>query len=68
MTVRKIDYKWSSWGQWSNCSSWTDYYGLRKRTANCVPPKYGGKKCPSEVNEKNGYEETDIVDCLGLFE
>ena len=50
---KPVNYKWSSWTKWSRCSKTCGGKGTTKRMRSCIPPTFGGKKCPSKDQTKS---------------
>merc|ERR1712154_604299 len=44
-----VDYSWSAWGDWSDCSVQCGADGTQERFRYCNPPKKGGYDCPSQL-------------------
>ena len=44
-----VNYSWSDWGPWDDCSVECGADGTQERFRTCNPPKKGGYPCPSQM-------------------
>jgi len=44
-----VDYSWSAWGDWSECTVQCGADGTQERFRYCNPPSKGGYDCPSQL-------------------
>ena len=44
-----VDFSWSEWGDWTECSVQCGADGTQDRFRYCNPPQKGGYPCPSQM-------------------
>lgn len=44
-----VNYAWSAWGDYSDCTVQCGGDGTQERFRSCIPPVKGGYPCPSQM-------------------